>query len=87
MSSDAMGSTIERIRSFQGRPADNLLIQCVDDHDAGTLDSEFNYIREHTQVSFMLLALKVESWNRDLSPGWLLPSGAPRASVKVRMIP
>ncbi len=69
MSSDV----IRMVRSFQGRPVDKLLIQCVDDHDASTLESEFNYIKEHTQASFMLLALKVGSWNVDLSP-WKAPA-------------
>lgn len=64
---------IKKTRSFQGRPVDNLLIQCVDEHDAETLDSEYNYIKEHTQASFMLLALKVKSWNGDLSP-WKAPA-------------
>lgn len=64
---------ISKTRSFQGRPVDNLLVQCVDEHDAETLDSEFNYIKEHTQASFLLLALKVGSWNGDLSP-WKAPA-------------
>ncbi len=64
--------TIRRIHSIGGRPVENLLLQCVDEHDAASLDSEFNYIVEHSQASFMLLALKVESWNNDLSP-WKAP--------------
>ena len=63
---------IRYLRTFGDRPADNLLLQCVDDHDASTLDSEFNYIKEHTRQSFLLLALKVNSWNHDLSP-WKAP--------------
>ena len=49
--------------------ADTLLLQMVDDHDLAVIDREAAYIRELTGgQSFCMKAVKVHSWNQDLSP-------------------
>ena len=49
-----------------------VLIQMVDDHDSGLMESEIAGIRSLTNRDFCLLAVPVASWNRDLSP-WEAP--------------
>ena len=57
-----------------GPEADILLIQMVDDHDLDVLKNEISYIRELTGgKDFRLKAVKVNSWNDDLSP-WPAPA-------------
>ena len=53
-----------------GNPtADILLVQMVDDHDLAVIENEVTYIRELSGgQEFCLQAVKVNSWNRDLSP-------------------
>ena len=49
--------------------ADTLLLQMVDDHDLDVIEQEVSYIRELTGgQGFCLRAVKVNSWNKDLSP-------------------
>ena len=49
--------------------AETLLLQMVDDHDLGVIEQEVSYIREMTGGQrFCLKAVKVNSWNGDLSP-------------------
>ena len=56
-----------------GNPeASTVLIQMVDDHDSGLMESEIAGIRSLTNRDFCLLAVPVASWNRDLSP-WEAP--------------
>ena len=56
-----------------GNPkASTVLIQMVDDNDLGGLGSEVSEIRRLTGADFYLIALKVKSWNEDLSP-WQAP--------------
>ncbi len=56
-----------------GDPAsDKVLIQLVGDHDLSYLENEAGIIRETTD-DFCLKALKVSSWNDDLSP-WAAPA-------------
>ena len=50
-----------------------VLIQMVDDHDLEGMESEVAKIRKLTDVDFVLLAIKVQNWNADLSP-WLAPA-------------
>ena len=53
--------------------ADTLLIQPVDDMDAEGMESEIAHIRELTgRTDFCMKAVKVGSWNDDLSP-WQAP--------------
>lgn len=58
-----------------GNPAaDILLVQMVDDHDLAVIEKEAAYIRELSNgQEFCLQAVKVNSWNKDLSP-WPAPA-------------
>ena len=60
--------------SFGTPEADTLLVQMVDDHDLEVIESEVSYIRELSGgQAFSLMAVKVNSWNNDLSP-WSAPA-------------
>ncbi len=55
-----------------GDPAsDRVLLQPVDNHDLAGIENEVAAIRERT-ADFRLIAVKVNDWNRDLSP-WSAP--------------
>lgn len=45
-----------------------VLVQMVDDHDLSVMDSEVRLIREMAGEDFLLIAMKVRSWNHDLTP-------------------
>ena len=49
------------------------LVQTVDEHDIAGMDDEVAEIQRLSGKEFRLLAVKVESWNRDLSP-WPTPA-------------
>lgn len=49
------------------------LIQPVDDHDLTGIEKEYARICELSGKDFCLIALKVNDWNKDLSP-WNAPS-------------
>ena len=54
--------------------ADTLLIQMVDDHDLEVIEKETAHIKELTGgQNFCLKAVRVNSWNTDLSP-WPAPA-------------
>ena len=53
--------------------APTVLIQMVDDHDLEGMESEVAEIRKLTEKKFYLIAVKVQSWNNDLSP-WEAPA-------------
>lgn len=54
--------------------ADTLLIQMVDDHDLEVIEKETAHIKELTgRQNFCLKAVRVNSWNTDLSP-WPAPA-------------
>ena len=53
--------------------APNVLIQPVDSHDLEGIENEVGTIRKLTESDFRLIAVRVESWNRDLSP-WKAPA-------------
>lgn len=57
-----------------GNPgAQKVLIQMVDDHDLSFLEQEFLQIARLTEnADFLLIAVKVDHWNDDLSP-WAAP--------------
>ena len=61
--------------STYGNPeADTLLIQMVDDYDMEGMEKEVSYIRELSGgQDFCLKAVKVNCWNKDLSP-WPAPA-------------
>ena len=62
------------IYTYGDPEADILLIQMVDDHDMEVIEQEVSYIRELTcGKGFYLKAVKVNSWNNDLSP-WTAPA-------------
>ena len=50
-----------------------VLIQPVDDHDLAVIENEVAMIQRLTDISFHLLAVKVNRWNTDLSP-WKAPA-------------
>ena len=54
--------------TFGDPAASNILVQMVDDHDLSVIESEVSLIREFAGPDFFLIALKVDDWNRDLSP-------------------
>ena len=54
--------------SFGDPSASGILVQLVDDHDLSLMDSEARMIRELAGEDFFLLALKVNNWNKDLTP-------------------
>ena len=53
--------------------ADIVLIQLVGDHDISEIEDETVEIRKLTSMDFQLLAVKVDDWNKDLSP-WKAPA-------------
>lgn len=56
-----------------GDPASaRVLIQPVDDHDLAGIENEAKTIAELAGWDFRLIAVKIEDWNRDLSP-WEAP--------------
>lgn len=62
------------ISTFGKMNADTLLIQMVDDHDLEVIEKEAALIRELSgEQNFCLKAVKVNSWNHDLSP-WPAPA-------------
>ncbi len=50
-----------------------ILIQMVDEHDLEGMESEVSEIRKLTDEDFLLIAIKVKSWNSELSP-WSAPA-------------
>ena len=50
-----------------------VLVQPVDDHDMAGIEAEVAEIQRLTDKEFHLLAVKVDDWNRDLSP-WQAPA-------------
>ena len=54
--------------SFGNEDAPNILIQPVDDHDLAGIETEAKTIAELAGGDFRLIAVKIEDWNRDLSP-------------------
>ena len=51
----------------------NVLLQMVDDHDLSVIENEVKSITEEAGDDFCLVALKVNDWNKDLSP-WSAPA-------------
>ena len=46
-----------------------VLVQPVDDHDLEEMEAEVSEIQRLTSMYFCLIAVKVRSWNQDLSHG------------------
>lgn len=66
-------SDIGMITTYGNPSASIVLIQMVDDHDLEGMESEASEIKKRTDADFYLLAIKVQNWNRDLSP-WPAPA-------------
>ena len=63
-----------KIYTYGDPEADILLLQAVDDHDMAVIEKELSHIRELTaDRDFCLTAVKVNDWNKDLSP-WPAPA-------------
>ena len=58
---------------YGDKNADIVLIQPVGDHDLSEIENEVAEIKKLTSVDFQLIAVKVEDWNRELSP-WEAPA-------------
>lgn len=58
---------------FGKADADVVLIQPVDDHDLEGIENEFAAMTRSCGRDFRLVAVRVEDWNRDLSP-WEAPA-------------
>ena len=57
-----------------GNPSASIaLIQMVDDHDLEGIESEAAEIKKLTNTDFCLIAVRIQNWNRDLSP-WPAPA-------------
>ena len=50
-----------------------VLVQPVDDHDLEEMEAEVSEIQRLTSMDFCRIAVKVRSWNQDLSP-WKAPA-------------
>lgn len=46
----------------------NILIQPVDNHDLELINNEYIHIKNDYSDDFLLIAIKVDDWNYDLSP-------------------
>ena len=71
-------SGIEKITNMKtyefGNPvADIVLVQPVDDYDLKGVENEFAFISSEYKGDIRLVAVKVDDWNRDLSP-WKAPA-------------
>ncbi len=61
------------VGTYGDADADRILIQMTDEHDMDMIGQETAYIRELApDKPFSLVAVKVNSWNQDLSP-WSAP--------------
>ena len=58
---------------YGNREASAVLIQPIDEHDLATIEDEMTEMRRLTDRAFHLIAVKVDSWNDDLSP-WHAPA-------------
>ena len=58
---------------YGDKNADIVLIQPVGDHDLPEIENEVAEIKKLTSVDFQLIAVKVDDWNRELSP-WNAPA-------------
>ena len=64
---------ISRILRFGDTGSERVLIQMVEQREAGELDKEEAALRKQYGVDFCLTALQVNDWNKDLSP-WEAPA-------------
>ena len=65
---------MESVFQYGNEESGNVLLQMVGDHDMDSIEREVQLIRELSGTSdFRLIAVKVNSWNDDLSP-WPNPA-------------
>ncbi|MBR3525979.1 MAG: peptidoglycan editing factor PgeF [Lachnospiraceae bacterium] len=62
-----------KIERYGNTSAETVLIQPVDEHDLSGIQLELEEIRRLTDVDFCLWTLRIEDWNRELSP-WKAPA-------------
>ena len=60
-------------REYGPKSAPIVLIEPIGDHDSEGIEAEYNLIRRYTDKEFRLITVKVNDWNRDLSP-WKAPA-------------
>ena len=53
--------------------SDIVLIQPVDDHDLEGIENEFAEMIDRCNMRFLLIAVRIDDWNNDLSP-WKAPA-------------
>ena len=53
---------------YRSPDADIVLIQPVDEYELSSIENEVNEIIRLSNKDFRLIAVKIENWNRDLSP-------------------
>ena len=61
------------VTTYGNPDAPVVLLQMVDDHDLEGIETEVAAIRTLTDADFLLIAIKVQNWNTDLSP-WAAPA-------------
>ena len=61
------------VLEYNNKNAALVLVQPVDDHDLEGMENEIRTIRSLSEADFHLIAVRVDNWNRDLSP-WPAPA-------------
>ena len=62
-----------QVLEFGDPGAETVLVQPVDGHDLEFIEQETKYISRFSGRPFRLIAVRVDSWNKDLSP-WEAPA-------------
>ena len=62
-----------KMYEFGNPRSDIVLIQPVDDHDLEGIENEFTFITHGCNMSFQLIAVRIDDWNNELSP-WEAPA-------------
>lgn len=62
-----------KIEEYGNKSAEIVLIQPVDEHDLSAIGIELEEIRRRADMDFCLLAVRIEDWNKQLSP-WAAPA-------------
>ena len=62
-----------QVFEFGDSPSDTLLIQPVGGHEISMIENEAALIRQLSGQAFHMIAVRVDNWNRDLSP-WHSPA-------------
>ena len=65
------------IYEYGNLQADIVLVQPVGDHDLAGLEAEVAEIQRLANKEFRLLAVKVDDWNQDLSPWFIILAATP----------